>query len=626
MRTVIVMEIHRSRVSELNRPECTVPNHEPTNFVPQPRGSILSPKKLMAKYLSLVSVRKVPTNEGDTTTSSDQGTSQDIDRPEEAAGTVVSGRDESRMKQASRQNGHVMTPVPNDIVHGIALEQTTQPTPFRAPQMSGRRNLKLVFSKLFGNVSYRKPVNDAQPAPATIALGTPAEAKPTSGKNNGTHEAMVSAPAQELATTISPVVTSQLPDLSHTAEPDATSNTTAGIDTAEYTLNVLSDSRMIYNPEDRIYVGRLYELPPPQDLNLHWHPIRTKLMIDLRRAIRTTSITVKGQKQWFEPELYMSGRRLPGSEVVVLRPTIWISCGSTQCQKVLQNAVKDLSYTGHFPVHVTRHAPRLAGLETTATESSRLDEVYEEEINYVMSDAIWTNHGHADRSDNQVEIWVQSPFSNNNSACGLKVQIRDACGVEHMCRLGGLVCIGDKILGLATAHAIPKISSNVSSHGSEAGDEALFVFKPHRMHDDIHIATPLHNTVSPTDWLPATVYLARYGAIPGLDLRGSSRSLVTPEEAMYDFALLQVDFGSQKRTQNRYESRSGTQVLQGVSNVLTARAVSLVCSYNDIRSGWLLEGERIIVGDTACWKTRKIQLQAPLGKTAQTLPFVTPPS
>lgn len=95
---------------------------------------------------------------------------------------------------------------------------------------------------------------------------------------------------------------------------------------------------------------------------------------------------------------------------------------------------------------------------------------------------------------------------------------------------------------------------------------------------------------------------------------------------MYDFALLQVDFGSQKRTQNRYESRSGTQVLQGVSNVLTARAVSLVCSYNDIRSGWLLEGERIIVGDTACWKTRKIQLQAPLGKTAQTLPFVTPPS
>jgi hypothetical protein len=193
-----------------------------------------------------------------------------------------------------------------------------------------------------------------------------------------------------------------------------------------------------------------------------------------------------------------------------------------------------------------------------------------------------------------------------------------------MCRLGGLICIGDKILGLATAHAIPKISSNVSSHGSVAGDEALFVFKSYRINDDIHVATPLHNIFSPANWLPATVYLSRYGSIPSLNLPGSSRSLVIPEEDMYDFALLQVDFSFQMRTQNRYENHSGVQVLQGASNILTARAVSLVCSYNDIRSGWLLDGERVIVGDAGCWKTRKIQLQAPLGKTVQILPFVTP--
>jgi hypothetical protein len=313
----------------------------------------------------------------------------------------------------------------------------------------------------------------------------------------------------------------------------------------------------------------------------------------------------------------MSGQLRPGLQNVVLRPTIWIRCGSSKCREAVQRAVADLQYTRQFPVHITQHAPRPAGWKRDFEEpgSSRHD-------GKTLPDQLPV----LDDRGQDLVIQVQALSSNHNSACGLRIHIRDTNGVQYVCRLGGLICFNDIVLGLTTAHAIlePRLE-NTENPNSECY-EPYFSFDSHNgSSPEIVQNYPADLTLPDNGWMSAALWAARYGSSPDSSVAESSQSSATLNENMYDFALLWIMLGSDMLPQNRYWNSWFSQSVDELSRDLSGREVSIVCSFNDVRRGQLLDGERTIVDDTGCWETRKLQLQQPLGNT--TLGHVpTPPS
>jgi hypothetical protein len=93
----------------------------------------------------------------------------------------------------------------------------------------------------------------------------------------------------------------------------------------------------IYRPEQGIFVRKLYELPPPDKLQLDWRQnIRLQLMKNLRTVIVSLPQSLIRADTTTEPELIMSGMSLHGHSTMTLAPVIWIRCGSKQCRKAVQ--------------------------------------------------------------------------------------------------------------------------------------------------------------------------------------------------------------------------------------------------------------------------------------------------
>jgi hypothetical protein len=410
----------------------------------------------------------------------------------------------------------------------------------------------------------------------------------------------------------------ECPDI---AQSGAAGDTIKSIDEHAIRLSIKSSS--IYNPEDGVYVGLLHELPPPDVLEEDWYSIRNKLTIALLRAGRELSKSGKASQERFEfePEFCMSGRALADQQHVLLKPTIWISCRSVEHQRYIKDAIKNLDYTRRFPVHVTKNAPQPASRRSFTRASPCSGEESDDTQSYEMSGAIRRVDGYLRKNGDQIEISVQHFSSNHYSACGLEIKIRVAGGIEYVCRLGGLIHVNGTILGLTTAHAIPQLSRGDRLYVDSLIHESLFIFNAHSEELGISAEPPLEISSSTTTKLSATLWSAEYGvssSIPTPNVPRSSHSSITLDEDMCDFALLQIDFGQQKKPKNSYRNAHGVQIVERETDDLKGRVVDVVCSYKDVRSGWLLAGERIIVSDAGCWKTRKIQLEKPLGKISPT--------
>jgi hypothetical protein len=378
-------------------------------------------------------------------------------------------------------------------------------------------------------------------------------------------------------------------------------------------------STKMYSPEQGIFVGKLQELPPREDLQLEWRQkIRPQLVKNLRTVIASLPQSLTRSETTIEPELIMSGSSFHGRSVVTLMPTIWIRCGSKQCRKSVQQAVADLSHVQEFPVHVTLHAPRPAGAAqapeslSRATDHSLVDEILPVEADSsTRSIAVTNMPDHLPLpTGNSLAIRVQSLIGNQRSACGLRVQFSSSTGENYTCTLGGLVLLDNVVVGLTTAHAI-------FDRGSDPD-----VFSPEKVHDSHstkHPGQDMRNSDPPNQSkikfsVPASLRAANFGNFYFPSRPASAHVASSKNEDNHDFALLQLHPERSETAHNTYQTSHGYQPIDTISRDLTARAVQVVCSSEDVKPGQLIEGDCVLIDKAGYWETKKIQLETPLGK------------
>jgi hypothetical protein len=317
-------------------------------------------KSHLTKYLPWVFIRQVQSHENTSDPTTLNGTPTHGARLSGPAQARSSNGGLSDPTDISHQNGLLVTPVPDTVVQTSAVNSR------------GRR----VLSKLIP----RKPLRDEQSEIhiASTAAQNPIsiEVAPIIDTSMMISNGVQSTPSQVLTQGPTPHDVA-LNDNLISSPPAIATVPPSQIQPPAVRLDVRLDAKLvplqsthIYSPEKGIYVGNLHEIPPPQQRLSEWDPIRLKLCKDTRRATRALPPSIEGPQRWFEPELCMSGQLRPGLQNVVLRPTIWIRCGSPQCQKAVQRAVADLQYTRQFPVHITQYTPRPAGWKRDSEEPS----------------------------------------------------------------------------------------------------------------------------------------------------------------------------------------------------------------------------------------------------------------
>lgn len=102
---------------------------------------------------------------------------------------------------------------------------------------------------------------------------------------------------------------------------------------------------------DKLYVGMLLELPPPDLIQLNWNvDVRTDLENDLCQATRQLPQNTTDAEVIIELVLCMAGGRCLKSDNTTpagiesikdplrLMPMVWIYCGSKKCKKKVNNS------------------------------------------------------------------------------------------------------------------------------------------------------------------------------------------------------------------------------------------------------------------------------------------------
>jgi hypothetical protein len=170
--------------------------------------------------------------------------------------------------------------------------------------------------------------------------------------------------------------------------------------------------------------------------------------------------------------------------------------------------------------------------------------------------------------------------------------------------LGGLILLDDAIVGLTTAHAIFDGPLSQRAYNPRFSDHDLCSEHPS--------SGPSERRVK--FFNPATLQAANFGNFY-FPSRAESAHAALKNEDNHDFALLQLHACRSEIARNAYQTSHGDQIIDTVSWDLTGRAVQVVCSFEDVKSGQLIDGDCVIIDKAGYWETRKIQLETPLGKS-----------
>lgn len=345
------------------------------------------------------------------------------------------------------------------------------------------------------------------------------------------------------------------------------------------------------------------EHPTPTLLEKEWATkIQPQLIKDLIPVVNRLPRTLSKEKKIFEPQLCMVGESTKGSSVVQLKPTVWVRCGSKRCQAVIKAAVDDLAYLrafSHGTVHVGIYAPRPAGRE--AEDSAFFG---------VQSDTL-----------------IVDQLCGNSSACGLRLRIVSSQEPERVSTIGGFIVVNDRSYGMTTAHTLfpddftdeetdsASVDSSDDSGEREEGDtdsrgasedSSSPPEKRSCRTEELHHKT---ETVGSPRLGPCS-----YSGYKG-DLSGS------------DVALVDMGLGAQFKLRNEYDSCNARWPIlitkwQTEDEKPFVGTVHIVCPFQGVREGFILEGKSLFVQDSAIFKTRKIQLSEPLGKNTKLPPLI----
>jgi hypothetical protein len=601
--TLVVMEVPRiaplPQINDLFVDECSVPTHDPASPISQPRtaaGRIL--QKRFPKLISRISLRPVRSAESDSTAAASQGngsSNQGLNgsHTQHLGDRVIPDKAQGRdlkLKIFFWKRGQTKAAV--QLPNGTPVQPISGTTATLSP------------------VSPSLVVDDYAILPATTGPE----------RMNVVHQASTLGPTVTVSPALlepaSPLPILQQPSVDQTQSTDTTS--TFSTQTVSRQPNLPTASREIHavlepvesvrldHPEKGIYVGKLKELPPPAQLREEWRSIiRPELIKNLRMVIGSLPKNLSVPETRVEPELCMSGVVTRGQPMVSLRPTIWLRCGSEQCRRAVQRTVADLSHVQRFNVHVTLQAPRLSssdrqvpfGISRATAPSSEhaVDQILPVEP---AQPAITAN-----RNIEGLTIQVESLRGNQRSACGLRVQLSAPDGTTQTCTLGGMLMLDEIMVGLTTAHAIHGLGVDASQD------------KRRRMGHERRAHTGAAADPADESLVSATVWAAHFGDFVYVSGEVPAKSVSLADAACHDFALLKLHPTQIEPAWNSYDTPDGPQYIDTTSQDVTARQVQLVCSVTDVKSGYLLEDDCVFVDRAGYWETRKIQLDAPLGKS-----------
>lgn len=168
-----------------------------------------------------------------------------------------------------------------------------------------------------------------------------------------------------------------------------------------------------------LFVGKLLGCPSPVAMSKRWHSeIKVRLIGDIHLASLSLPRSLARDKTIVELEFCMTGTRSGLSDVVEMKPTVLIRCGSRRCQRAVANAVKELGYLKAFSrdrIILHHRPPRLASSPGVIHDSAK----------------------HAsDTVSDDVSIKVRMPM--HNYACGLQVKVQHL-DKAYDCTIGGLI-------------------------------------------------------------------------------------------------------------------------------------------------------------------------------------------
>jgi hypothetical protein len=388
------------------------------------------------------------------------------------------------------------------------------------------------------------------------------------------------------------------------------------------------DSPDIYLISEKIpfYVAKLLQFPPPLKMTTEWYQsTRIRLLGDLRLVLQTLPRSLSRTKSIVEPDLCMLGEADTITQVVHLKPTVVIRCGSKRCQKAVENSVNDLGYLKAFSkgrIRVHHGAPIPAG-RMGFSSTSKINDLHEEGpmplVDIEFSDA---------------------------STCGARIRFSTGSSEsyrETFATIGGLIKVDELVYGLTAAHSMmplldPKLSNKGSDSDSHLGYDSDTESSVHSLssmsirqlpsvlrevRQDAHSKKELPNhpitydeSVDSAQWLRATL-----GPFSYAETRDTSSSKTSALSSAADFALIEHVQGRQgwRAVNNVYfQQIRGEQretVIKNISSDVSSGPVSILCSASDVRSAYLLEGESMYMDRVAMFATRKIQTERPFGES-----------
>jgi hypothetical protein len=334
-----------------------------------------------------------------------------------------------------------------------------------------------------------------------------------------------------------------------------------------------------------------------------------------------------------EPVLCMAGKKCSRTSMlfkpdatspedqVLLRPTVWIHCGSKKCKKKVMDAVRQLNYLNRFlskldmePPHVSLHAPWPAADEYLA-QSPLLTENLDE-----------------------FSFAIEDSNSTLRTICGTRARctFRTPHGiVERYSTIGGLIVVKDSLFALTTAHTIVSCradsfssffvrkteSTNNTSSDTSSGCETSSDSEGDSSTDNpLPLPAPLtstrrsansrepHETIEGT-WmnlqLPKILAYMNRGTIDG----DYSFPISAPRTS--DFAL--IDLGSVLELSNGYRNQDENTVETISGHIPTCELLSgdvwiITSSSNAPRKGYMLDGDASVILRGTIMRTKKIQV------------------
>lgn len=592
MNIIVIMELQRpatpvaAQVADLFAPGMTVPNHDPQLPTPQPYVPPGNVRRNFKSYFSWVSSRAIASVDSILEEGLHSQQSQEL--PSTAA--VQQQTPESRVD--NEPGGFTHSNGSTNHVRSLGLPQWLS----SGGNQSKLRNptLKLLFKKHF---KFSRSQYPSILIPAQDVNGHPLESRPSqtvdvcASEENGHIEPPITCTGAITAPEEATVQDTHALSTITNNEPIASTHVEVRATQQEANKKIRAvNSPELYSPEMGVYVGHPEKLRPPEPLRSRCHQmIRTRLIFELGAVLEALPLS-KAESTVY-PELCWSGGKIVGNSSVELIPTLWIRCGSKECQKAVASAAQDLSYLRRYTIRVTTHSPR------PASSGARQNRLSDHIVDATGDEILPIDSPETLTWWRSFRVEVQAFHLNDFSACGLKMRFINSTGEKYNCTLGGLVQVNGEIFGLTTAHAMCDAYSE--THDADSSGSLRYELR------------------SNASWLPATLISARHGRKDDFQTLQMAQKRSSGNISNSDFALVRLDL-QLPRTINRYRVPPVRDVtVQSISEDLEPKSVKLLCSSSDIRAGVLLQDEAFILDKWGCWETRRIRLEKPLGKACK---------